>query len=1138
MDGKIFTLAPDKPFLNLLAQGLLAAHPEPHELAQVRVFVPTRRAVRALERTLLAYAPDTAVLLPRLEPLGEPDGDESFFDAELSAESESDSKSESEVSAAGESETEAVFARRLLFAKIIDTLLTTTRRQARNQGEARADEALSLASALENFLEEAEGHGIAAEELVPALENLVPDSLTARWQQNRKFLKILNEVLPDLEKENGLIVLARRHKQRVARLLEAWEKTPPQVPIYVAGSTGSIEATAQLIERVASLPNGTILLPGLDTLASDPEWQEITQDTPHPQFALARLIERLGVTRSAVRTWGAETGGGTEASESQTSPRVALIQRALAPAAVGFAPVPETGVSESGNALRQDLQRGFDGLQLLECESEEQEARAIALALRAALEEGQESTEESTEASTEESTEESTAEREEGTEASERVLQRALAPARLQAMLVTPSQRLIQRVAGQLREWSIRLDNAAGISLSRTPSGAFLLLTLEACEARWSPVLLLSVLKNPLVSFGLPRGEFLSLVSLLENHYLRGDNAARNLDELEAALRFAEKNSRRGKTSGDEKLKALLALLGTLRRAEAPLANLLSPRPSESRPIPEAWQAHRKLALALCGEGEEGELFSASGQESDKRALPVELPALRRTLAAIDGALHRTESARLPPNWYGAILRTFLAEQSFHAPFGDTRIALLSPMEARLLTAKTIVLGGLNEKSWPPSAESGPWVSHGMRHALGLPSPEERIGRSAHDFVQAAGAERVVLTRAKTQNGQPQTASRWVLRLQAMAHHLGSHHLGSHDLDSNHLDTEPDSADARQAHGATSKSAEQPSEKSSAHSLLEDASLPLGAWLVAESQKAVHTRAQVFAAQNDSTAEIPRTDQADWPRAVSVTQVAILKRNPYEFFARHILGLREGAALEAPLSAPAWGSYLHRLAEQLAAPDGEAVKLLQAGKRDQALQLVSQMARQLATQSFRQAADELALRHGRVLGAAEWFLERHDSARVAQTEVESEYRLQRSYGKGLTLVGRADRIERLSDSDTTKIIDLKSGTPPSAKQVEAGDEPQLPLLAALLRASEDREDATHLIGEYWVLRGSFADTGGRKGEIDLSELGESLWHKVAELLLKAAEGEVPWVWGDNAPSDPSGLPQDFVWRHLARRLVV
>ena len=59
-----------------------------------------------------------------------------------------------------------------------------------------------------------------------------------------------------------------------------------------------------------------------------------------------------------------------------------------------------------------------------------------------------------------------------------------------------------------------------------------------------------------------------------------------------------------------------------------------------------------------------------------------------------------------------------------------------------------VVLGGLNEGSWPPETRSDPWLSRPMRRGLGLDLPERRIGLSAHDFAQALGAPDVILTRA------------------------------------------------------------------------------------------------------------------------------------------------------------------------------------------------------------------------------------------------------------------------------------------------------------------------------------------------------------------------------------------------------
>ena len=63
-------------------------------------------------------------------------------------------------------------------------------------------------------------------------------------------------------------------------------------------------------------------------------------------------------------------------------------------------------------------------------------------------------------------------------------------------------------------------------------------------------------------------------------------------------------------------------------------------------------------------------------------------------------------------------------------------------LEARLVDADLMVLGGLNEGVWPHLPDTGPWVSRPMRAQLGMTSPERRIGLMAHDFVQAACARK------------------------------------------------------------------------------------------------------------------------------------------------------------------------------------------------------------------------------------------------------------------------------------------------------------------------------------------------------------------------------------------------------------
>ncbi len=82
MPPHIYTIAPDRPFLATLAQGLLAlAGGDPLSLTRVTVLLPTRRSARSLREAFLRLTaegsdPGAPLLLPRLRPIGDLDDDE------------------------------------------------------------------------------------------------------------------------------------------------------------------------------------------------------------------------------------------------------------------------------------------------------------------------------------------------------------------------------------------------------------------------------------------------------------------------------------------------------------------------------------------------------------------------------------------------------------------------------------------------------------------------------------------------------------------------------------------------------------------------------------------------------------------------------------------------------------------------------------------------------------------------------------------------------------------------------------------------------------------------------------------------------------------------------------------------------
>jgi ATP-dependent helicase/nuclease subunit B len=89
-------------------------------------------------------------------------------------------------------------------------------------------------------------------------------------------------------------------------------------------------------------------------------------------------------------------------------------------------------------------------------------------------------------------------------------------------------------------------------------------------------------------------------------------------------------------------------------------------------------------------------------------------------------------------------------------------------IEARLQRADLMILGGLNEGSWPPLPADEPWMSRKMRQDFGLPALEADIGVAAQDFVLAAASREVLLTRSERVDGAPTVQARFLSRLDTL----------------------------------------------------------------------------------------------------------------------------------------------------------------------------------------------------------------------------------------------------------------------------------------------------------------------------------------------------------------------------------
>ncbi|MBV8166620.1 MAG: double-strand break repair protein AddB, partial [Alphaproteobacteria bacterium] len=687
-------MAPGVPFVDALARGVLndsrllglardaRGHADPLALARVTILLPTRRACRSLRDAFLRATDGAPLLLPRMMPLGDVDGDE----IELRSDAEELTPPDSELPPALSS-----LRRQLLLTRLILAAEPT-----------HADHAAQLARELARLLDQ-----VATERLeLTALRTLVPDDYAAHWQKTLAFLDILIERWPAVLRQEDAVDAAERRNRVLAAQAALWRDQPPADPVIAAGTTGSIPATADLLAVIASLPRGAIVLPGLDRAMRDDAWDEL--DAGHPQFGLKALLERLAVPRGAVVAWPAYGLPVTNPS------RARWLGCALLPAA------------KSDDWRHRDAlpDAPLSGVARLDCASPQEEAGVIALALRETLE---------TPGAT--------------------------------AALVTPDRDLARRVAAELGRFGIAIDDSAGVPLDQTPSGVFLRLIAAAATAEDAPVPLLALLKHPLAAAGQEPGAFRRRVRAFEITVLRGPRPGVRLDKLADVIA-------RDDTIAETRRARLVPLVTRLAELLMPLGSALTPRHDRADDriaVDEVVRQHVAVAEALAASADEdgaARLWAGDAGEAAARWIAALLDAVRGFPAIKGGD-------------YAQLFDSLMVGQVVRPHYGrHPRLAILGPLEARLQHADRMVLGGLNEGTWPAEPPVDAWLSRPMRQTFGLPAPERRIGLAAHDFAQAFAAPEVLLTRASKVDGAPTVPSRWLQRLATVLEAAGQPPLG------------------------------------------------------------------------------------------------------------------------------------------------------------------------------------------------------------------------------------------------------------------------------------------------------------------------------------------------------------------------
>ncbi|MGH6851993.1 MAG: PD-(D/E)XK nuclease family protein, partial [Methylocella sp.] len=372
-------------------------------------------------------------------------------------------------------------------------------------------------------------------------------------------------------------------------------------------------------------------------------------------------------------------------------------------------------------------------------------------------------------------------------------------------------------------------------------------------------------------------------------------------------------------------------------------------------------------------------------EDEDREALAALFDELNQN--ASDSMVFDAESYGL---FFAAVAREIILRDD---KLAHPRLQILGLLEARLIGADVMLLSGLDETVWPPQARTDAFLNRPMRAALGLTPPERKLGQTAHDFAQAMGKGKVILSRARKRDGAPVVASRFLQRMAA---------LGGE------------------------------------------------AWQACRERGDYYLR---LAQAIDLPASIappierplPRPPVELRPKRLSVTQIETLRRDPYAIYAEKILRLKELDPLGGALGAGEFGSAIHVALEHFV--NCHPIGPLPQDARENLLALF----REVLTVQL-QDADFAALKWPGLEKAIDFFLgfeaRRRDKIKAIKIECKGEFDIPLADGSDFKLTARADRIE-LNTDGPVMLVDYKTGTPPGMNEILVGFAPQLTLEAAL-----------------------------------------------------------------------------------------
>jgi len=424
-------------------------------ISDYKIFVPTRRSVKIAQDAFLRHKNGQPRLLPQIDSVG---------DADLTEAALTTAKNPNIKPAISSTERTIILARLLEHSWPHDYNYI---------------QALAIADDLGRLIDQ-----IHTENLdIKDLENIIDArELAQYWEMTSSFLiNLLGNIWPDYLNEINMIDPGHHRRLIIESITEFYATKDTGNPVIIAGSTGSIPSTRQLIKTIAQKPYGMVILPALDRMMDDKSWRDT--DPGHPQYLIKYLLDHCQVDRKMV----APILNGDNHKD-----RLYLASEMMRPAKL---------TDQWKHLDRTLIANAIAPLTIIEADNDHEEATAIALSMLETL---------------------STTDND-------------------NVVLITPDRTIAKYVQQILKRWHITIDDSAGWPLTQTTLGHYAMAILATFhnESVINPISLLESLKNTLCGDGGDETKFRNHVRSLENVFFRGVHPPYTFSDLKSDTKEA-----------------------------------------------------------------------------------------------------------------------------------------------------------------------------------------------------------------------------------------------------------------------------------------------------------------------------------------------------------------------------------------------------------------------------------------------------------------------------------------------------------------------------------------------------------------------------------------------------------------------